>query len=351
LETGKAAFDVEAEEAGTVLARVGSEGDEIPVKAVVCVIGKPGESFSLPAGEEDAPEREAAQPPARGTAGIKISPRARRLALREGVEIRGLAGTGPGGRIIEDDIKAALARRRGAGAEESAVSGDFSVKSILGEYAEAANSRIKKSPGAAQYTMFSSFDAEEILSYRERFNSSAGGEEGLGLTALLAFAVSRVLPGFPSLNAFYGDEKTFFFSHVSLGITVDASPGLCVPVIKNADTKSLAAISREIKILAEKCRAGKINSDELSGAAFTVSDMTGRGAWFFTAPLNPRQSAILGAGSLEWKRKKTLSGMADYRAMGLSLTARREAVEEGAASDFLLALREGLENLSFLLVR
>jgi pyruvate dehydrogenase E2 component (dihydrolipoamide acetyltransferase) len=379
LETGKATFDVEAEVSGTILKLAGGEGEEIAIKAVVCVIGTPGESYTLEekpsvaaAGTSSAPAAAAPDLPVKGAAGeaapltaggtgeVKISPRARRLAEKEGLDYSALRGSGPGGRIIEDDIKAVPAGRKAPDSSRPAMTASFFPAGTEGEYAVVPNDRMRKIialnmlnslQSMAQFTMTASFDAAEIMDYHVRYNSVHSPEEKLSINDLLVFAVSRVLPDFPFMNAHFSGEETRLFTHVSLGIATHTPKGLLVPTVKNADTKSLGEISGEIKALALRCREGKALPEDLSGGTFTVSNLGRYGVNFFTPIINPPQTGILGVGAIEYKRKKTPSGIADYPAMGLSLTVDHRAVDGAPAAEFLAALCAELENFSFLLVK
>ncbi len=381
LETGKATFDVESEAAGTVLELRGNEGDEIAVKAVVCVIGSPGEKYVtdaevqaaagvsanvFPAAGEtgglDAPS--ALQVAAsrffrpRGSGKPKISPRARRLAAQSGIDAASVAGTGPGGRIIEEDVRSAAAAASGRARAE--VAGAFEATGPVGEYAAVRHSGFRKAVATnmmrslhdtAQFTMTSSFDATELLGYRERFNAGPGGPGRLTINDLVVFAVSRVLPAFPFMNAHYREDELRTFASVHIGVAVDTEKGLYVPVLRNADKTSLVGISAAVKDLAARCREGRIGAEELSGATFTVTNVGAYGIEYFTPILNPPEVAILGVGRIDYRRKKTPAGMADYPAVGLSLTTDHRAVDGGPAARFMAALISELESFSPLLAR
>ena len=372
METGKAAFEVEAESSGTILKLFAGEGDEVLVKKIICVIGNPGESFTLPddevssvpASSDHAPPVAAAPssavrltetpkdtpkespPPALSTLAVaakdtsgggKISPRARRLALVQGLDYRGVSGTGPGGRVIEEDIKAALGSRP---AQTLAASVSFTRSSA---------------PSTDLFTIHARCDVSELLAYRERWNSANTPEDKLTVNDLAAFAVSRVLPRFPRVNAHFGENETLSFTHVNLGFAVNTPRGLFVPVVKNADSMSLVGLSREIKTLAGRCHDGEATSADpangtCSNATFTLSSMGGWGADFFTPAINPPQVASLGLGTIEYGRKKTDAGFTDYPALPLSLAADRRLVDDACAAAFLKAVREGLEHFSLLLL-
>jgi pyruvate dehydrogenase E2 component (dihydrolipoamide acetyltransferase) len=203
--------------------------------------------------------------------------------------------------------------------------------------------------GMAQFTMHAHFDASQLLSWRERHNQAMPPEEKLTINDLLAFAVSRVLPDFPRLNAHFHDGQTLLFSRVNLGIAVDTPRGLLVPTLRGADTKSLAALSLEIKTLAQRCREGKALPEDLSDGTFTISNIGAYSVDYFTPIINPPQTAILGIGAPGYERKKTAEGMTDYPAIYLSLTADHRAVDGAPGAAFLKALCDRLENFPLLL--
>jgi len=352
LETGKATFDVEAEVEGTILERIGEEGDEIAVKTVVCVIGTPGESYAL----ENAPDRrEGTVSPEK----IRISPRARRLAEQNSVRIEDLTGTGPGGRIIEEDVQAVLIKKE-ASAESSfkemssRAATDVEVFECIpigGIRKTIAGTMMQSLHGMAQFTITASFDATELLAYRERYNASHADSTRLSINDCILFAVSRVILDFPYMNAHSTDVEILRFKEVNLGVAVDTSKGLLVPTLRNAEDKSLATISAEVKELSGKCREGRISPEEISSGTFTVTNLGAFGVEFFTPIINPPQTGILGVGTIEYKRKKVPAGMVDYPAMGLSLTVDHRAVDGAPAARFLKALIEELEQFPLLLVK
>jgi len=316
METGKAAFEVEAETSGTILKFFASEGDEVPVTKIICVIGNPGESFVLPeddicggTAQETPPQRRAELPagsappvsaanlsaaslsaaiPAKENAesanqkagahkektpsrsAPRISPRARRLALTQGLDYSSLDGSGPNGRILEEDVKAAL------DAHTAGTPRARTVRSV--------------SHNAAQFTIHAHCDAAELLAWQERWNA-AKPQEARTINDLVAFTVSRLLPRFPYMNAHPNETPTL-----------------------------------------------------------PLSDMSAWGADFFTPVINPPQTGALGLGTIEYRRKKTPAGMADYPALPLSLTVDLQAVDEVQAAALLKALCEGLEHFSLMLL-
>ena len=430
-ETDKAAFEFESPVEGTMLEIFFEEGDDVPVLTNVCVIGSEGEDASQfrpngnasEAAEKAVSADEAAGIPAaitKGEAGaavivetqatapasyqsaeeLKISPRAKNLAEKQGVDTRFALGTGPDGRIIERDVnklvesgayatKAAAGALAGAGTaaiEGTGIGGRITTADIgAASSAQAATAAaagtgavtptpseaafedvkltnirkvIAKSMQAslaisAQLTLNSSFDATEITSYREKLKAAKEkmALENITLNDMLVYAVSRTVLKHPDLNAHFLDDKIRRFKNVNIGIAVDTDRGLMVPTIFNADQKSLEEISREIKALAAACQKGTIALDALKGASFTISNLGTFGVESFTPVINPPQTGILGIDTITLRPRESAAGVNFYPAMGLSLTFDHRAVDGAPAARFLQDLKMALENFTVLMAR
>ena len=395
-ETDKSAFDEKSLFSGTLLKILFEEGDVVPCLETVCFIGEAGEAVSsldAPAAAEEkesAPEKAAepaaaaAQPaaaaPAAAAEGIveggrvKISPRAKNLALKTGVDMTAVGATGPHGRIIERDINAAL--DRGAvgtvaavedflagkiaapekAAEEAAAN---AAANIAAEYEEVPMSGVRRAIARsmhaslsemAQLTLNASFDATALMEYRKALK--AGAEEmGLGkisINDMVMYAVSRVLPDFPQINATLTDNTMRLYKHANIGLAVDTDRGLLVPTIFAADTMSLAKIAAADKAAAAKARDASLTPDEMSGGSFTVTNLGSLGIESFTPVINPPQVAILGVCATVNRLRADGSV---YPAMGLSLTFDHRAVDGAPAAKFLKALCTALENFGLLLAK
>ena len=393
-ETDKSAFDEPSQFAGTVLEVLFPEGDVVPCLETVCIIGEPGEDISalMPsAGAEAAPaettpaeevkeEKAAAVATVSESDGerVFISPRARLLALKTGVDMTKVVSTGPHGRIIERDINKALDEGFVATTEavEDFLAGRLTVVEEVAEevaapgaaapvvddlraYDEEPMSNIRKVIAKsmhaslsemAQLTLNSSFDATSLLEYRNKLKA---GAEALGLgkitiNDMILYAVARVLPNYPEINANLVDNKFRKFKHANVGMAVDTDRGLLVPVIFGAEKLTLAEISKQTKEAAGKAREGKLTPDEMSGGSFTVSNLGSMGIESFTPVINPPQTAILGVCCTQNKLKA--DGKV-YPAMGLSLTFDHRAVDGAPAAKFLKELCTALENFDLLLAK
>jgi pyruvate dehydrogenase E2 component (dihydrolipoamide acetyltransferase) len=371
-ETDKAAFECESTAAGELLEIFFRDGEEVPCLVNVCAIGAKGEDVSAlrpdgaaPAAAPAAEEAPAAAAPvaaravettaAAGTG--KISPRARNLAERAGVDGSLATPTGPDGRIIERDVRKLMAE--GAPAQAAAPAAAVAAGP---EYEDVKFSGIRRAisksmhnslTSMAQLTHNFSFDASAILAYRKMLKESGGECAGITIGDLILYAVSRVLPGWPDLNAHMLDDVSIRkFNHVNLGVAVDTPRGLIVPTIMHADEKSLLEISNELKVLAAEARDGAISPDKLTGASFTVSNLGGFGVESFTPVINPPQTGILGVCTTVQRPRKGADGSIQlYPAMALSLTYDHRAIDGAPASRFVQELCKQLEHFTVLLAK
>ena len=381
-ETDKASFECESTEEGTILAIFFNDGDEVPCFTNVCAIGKPGENFDdlkpagaasaeAPKAEEKAPEAPAqaeARPAAESTAKpgdeIKVSPRAKALAEKAGVNASDATATGPDGRIIERDVRKLMeegapvkaaaepAKPAAEPAKAEIPAAEFEDVKFSGIRKAIARSMTQSLSTMAQLTNHHSFDATAIQAFRKECKAAGGDVGGITLGDMVLYAVSRTLLAFPDLNANMVDDTTLRrFKHVNLGVAVDTPRGLMVPTIFNADTKSLLEISREVKTLAEAARSGAISPDLLTGGSFTVSNLGSTGVEMFTPVINPPQTAILGVCGITQRVKEENGQIKLYPAMGLSLTYDHRAVDGSPASKFVKELCQNLEKFTLLLAK
>ncbi len=399
-ETDKSAFDEPSQFSGTILELLAAEGDVVPCLDPVCIIGEEGEDISalIPgAAKEEAPaeeakteevaetkivEAEATVSEAEG-ARVFISPRAKNLALKTGVDMTKVVPTGPHGRIIERDINKAL--DAGFVATTSLVEDFLAGKPIVvEEAAPAVVEEVKEAPAAAapvaddfraytdepmsnirkviaksmhaslsemaQLTLNSSFDATNLLAYRAKLkaNGEALGLSKITINDMILFAAARVLPNYPEINANLIDNTFRKYKHANIGMAVDTDRGLVVPVIFGSDTLTLAELSAQAKTLAGKAREGKLSPDEMSGGSFTISNLGSMGVESFTPVINPPQTAILGVCCTT--NRLNAEGKV-YPAMGLSLTFDHRAVDGAPAAKFLKELCTALENFDLLLAK
>ena len=315
-----------------------------------------------------------------------VSPRARRLAAEKGVDPGQLAGSGPGGRVIERDVVAAAASPRsglakammaqgglqapasGTGLDGMVKGGDLktwkpSHTDISGEGTEfkvekmsnmrklIAKSMYNSLQNSAQLTHMLGADARKIQALRKKAKKAF--EEGkidanVTINDFVCYAVIRALKKFPKVNSHCLGDAMRLFNVVNLGCAVDTERGLMVPCVKHAEDLNITGLSKALKQVAEDCRKGSINPDLLSAeaASFTVSNLGGFGVEWFTPVINLPQSAILGVGTIV-PRPKDLGGgvYAFVPYLGLSLTYDHRALDGGEATRFLKQVATEIENL------
>lgn len=377
-ETDKASFECESTEEGTLLEIFYQDGDEVPCLVNVCAIGKVGDDCAALRPAVAAPAADAAPTPVEevkatpaavevapvATASAEgkaaVSPRAKKLAERAGVDAALATPTGPNGRIIERDVRALMDNPAAAKPAEVAPVAAPAVAEE--EYTDVKFSGIRRAISKsmhaslstmAQLTHNASFDATAILNYRKQLKAVGGDCAGITLGDMVLFAVSRTLKNHPDLNAHMLDDSSIrLFNHVNLGVVVDTPRGLMVPTIPHADEMSLLEISLATKELAAQCREGNINPDKLTGGSFTVSNLGSLGIESFTPVINPPQTGILGVCTTIDRVRKAADGSIEiYPAMVLSLTYDHRAVDGAPASRFLKELGENLANFTALLAK
>ena len=335
---------------------------------------------------------------------VKISPRAKNLAARAGIDYRYAAPSGPNGRIIERDVAAlrdsgpvftpsAMADRSGSEAAAAVpgtglggriTTGDLAAAAASGGvqpgeapavgagtgaaggteplYEEVKLSNIRKVIARsmhqslstmAQLTLNTTFDASDMLAFRKKLkdNKDRLGLENITINDIILYAVSRTLLNHRAMNAHFLDDRILYFKNVNLGVAVDTERGLMVPTIFNANLKSLNEISAEAKKLADECKSGKISPDLLKNGTFTVTNLGTLDIESFTPVINPPQTGILGVDNIVRRARETDEGCEFYPAMGLSLTFDHRAVDGAPAARFLKELKTNLENFSIMLAK
>ena len=404
-ETDKASFDEESKVEGTVLACFYNENDEIPCLNNVMVIGEPGESFeefapaAASAGEAKSEEVPVAESVAAGkdskpaveaqgavpVPGAPVSPRARKMAARKGIDLNLLAGSGPHGRIIARDVESVqagplsgLARAmasegglrapsRGSGlagmvkgsdlkewtpvtSDIAGEGADFTVEKMSNMRKLIAKSMYNSLQNSAQLTHMLGADARTIQALRKKAKKAL--EEGrvdanITINDFVCYAVIKALQKFPKVNSHCLGDSMRIFNTVNLGCAVDTERGLMVPCIPHAEKLDIIALSKALKKVADDCKKGSINPDLLSAeaASFTVSNLGGFGVEWFTPVINIPQSGILGVGTIVPRPKAIDGGMAFVPYLGLSLTYDHRALDGGEATRFLKQVAVEIETL------
>ena len=372
VETDKATFEVESPAEGTLLAIFHEQGADVPVLTPIAAIGKQGESTDGMSGAAPAapaaavppkvsaapaPVPVAPTPVSTSDGNPKASPRAKALAASRGINLSGLRGTGPGGRIIERDVQAAQAQAL------AAVRAPQPVPMAAGEVREIKVTGIRKLISermlaslqtTAQLTMHTAADARSLQSMRKKFKESPEGLELRKVTIndMVLYAVARVLTRFPDMNALFVGDTLRQHSSVHLGFAVDTPRGLMVPVVRDAHALSLRDTAREAARLIAGCRDGGITPQEMAGGTFTVTNLGTFGVHSFTPVLNAPQVGILGVGAIVPGPVMEPGGETSFvPQIGLSLTINHQVVDGAPGARFLQALAEDIARFDLLLAR
>ena len=340
VETDKATVDVEAP-AGGVLLRIDAEVDrEYPVGATLAWIGESG---------EDLPEKtdETVAAPAAVSDDQRVTPVARRLAERRGVDADRLAGTGPGGRVTKEDVQRAIdagtappLEKKAPGEPEHDVIPLTPIRRVTAERLSAHWA------GAPQVTEGIDIDMTDMRAFRNASRSEWRAAYGLvpSLNDILLKAVAAALEAHPALNSAFVDGEVHRYREVNLGVAVDVEDGLVVPVLRNAAKLDLGQIATAAADLADRAKTGKLSVPDFEGATFTVSNLAALGVDWFTPVLNPPQCAILGVGRMRRMPAVVRNEVAVRDIATFVLTFDHRALDGAPAARFLARLKRLLES-------
>ena len=378
IETDKANFELTTPVGGTLLAVFFNEGDLVPVYANVCVVGTPGEPIdpfrplaaprtAEPQAPAESPRRRAreAAPVASAQAPV-MSPRARRFADEHDVDPTGISGSGPGGRILEDDLmrlyrqsarSSPLARKmmedgyelrgQGAAADGLVLSRDLTtMPAALSNVRERIARRMRQSlASTAQYTLNASADATGLLSLRARIKAANPPDEAasININDMVLFSVVKALQAVPEINVEFVDGRIYRHSSIHLGFACDTPKGLLVPVIRDSQTLTLPQLAARARTLAAQATEGSLAPDDMTGGTFTVSNLGTFGIESFSPILNPPQVAILGVNTIELKPVRRNGAVAFVEHIGLSLTCDHQVIDGAPGARFLRTVREQIE--------
>ena len=372
-ETDKASFDLESPADGIILEIFFHDGDEVPVLTNIAVIGttgedveefRPGAAKNIIKPEETKAKKEEPvaaglvtepSPSATPDGKIRISPRARKMALTEGISISLVKGSGPGGRIIVRDIENVLKREKAPSVKSVSASPtreageeytDMPLSNVRKIIAGAMHSSLQNS---AQLTHHMSADVRKLLEARKKIKEeiqTGKNIQDITLNDMICYCVIKALKKFPEANSHFLGESIRTFNKVHLGLAVDTPRGLMVPAIKDACGMDLVTLSKELKKAAEACRKGSYNPELLksTAASFTVTNLGAYGVEMFTPVINLPQSAILGVCTIIHRPADLGGGVMGFiPVIGLSLTYDHRAIDGGPATLFLKEIKEQIE--------
>ena len=304
----------------------------------------------------------AAVVPVTSAAPVAASPSVRRLARELGITISAVKGTGKGGRIREEDVKN-HARSSLAGTPVNAPAastapggGSLPDFSRWGEIDRQPLSRMRLNIAAnlsfawrtiPHVSQFDRADVTSLQTFRKRYShkvESAGGK--LTMTAIVVKLTAAALRTFPRFNSSFDEarQELILKNYINMGVAVDTERGLLVPVIRDADRKSLVEIGIELSSLAERTRQRKVSLDDLQGGTFTISNLGGLGTTYFTPIINWPEVAILGVGRSRREAVEIEGELVARTILPLSLSYDHRVIDGADAARFLRWLAEAMEN-------
>ena len=414
IETDKVVHEQESPTDGVIAQILAEEGTNVPVNALLAVIGAPGEEVARveadTAIEQQEPEQEEpvqpTQPkttPSPTTDAPKVSPAARQLAEKLAIDLTEVTASGPGGRILEGDVQryidlrgpapteterlkaSPLARRlakehgvnlssiAGSGPDGRVVRDDvlqaastapeipvveapalqqaaevIAMDGIRGIIAERMTLSVQTN---ASVTLHTEVDATAFVELRGMLNDKLQAREvSLTYTDLLVKVVANALGEHPRLNATLTDEGIHLLPEINIGVAVALEDGLVVPVVRNADKARLSDISGQVKDFAERARSNQLTPGELQGGTFTITNLGNFGVDAFTPIINPPESAILGVGRILKKPVVHEDEIVVRSMLTLSLTFDHRVVDGAPAAQFLQTVAGYIQDPYLLLV-
>jgi len=363
LDTDKVTQEVEADAAGVVLKIVVAEG-EVPVGTAVAYVGEAGEDVpaesAAPAAQagtetelppeaeapKEVPVPEAAPVAAAGNGGrIKASPLARRVARERGIDLAALAGTGPEGRIVAEDVERAAVSpqpAQAASAAAPAVAAGSAERVELTSLRKTIARRLTEAWTVPAFQISMSADMTKALELRKLLLDRHPDERPT-VTDVLTKVCAIALMRHRDVNATFDEDAILLHPSANVGIAVATERGLVVPVIAGADTRTVAEIATARADVVGRARDGKLTADDLDGGTFTISNLGMYGVEQFIAVLNPPQASILAVGAIEDRPVAREGNVVVRPMMTMALTCDHRTIDGATASDFLRTVKDFLE--------
>ena len=370
VETDKAVVELPAPITGTVEDLKFKEGDKVPVGSVIAVIQT--EAGQAPPPQEKAVEKataeakaqpSAAMPaPAEGKVPVLATPATRQLAKQLGVDISAVRGTGSGGRITDEDVRAASGKPAGKPALPAApaqappaaapAAGREERLPFRGIRRTIADNLMRSLQSTAQVTVYDDADMTKLAGLRDEINRKLPGGVKISYLAIVVKAVVAALRNHPLLNASVDDAKgeIVLKKYYNIGIAIDTPRGLLVAPVKDADRKNLVEISKEAKELVDLAVSGKIGVEQLRGSTFTITNIGAIGGLWSTPILNYPESAILQMQQIREVPRVCDGAVCVRKVMNLCLTIDHRIIDGAEGQRFVNELKGYLEDPQLLLV-
>ncbi|MEN6520343.1 MAG: dihydrolipoamide acetyltransferase family protein [Armatimonadota bacterium] len=399
IETDKANVEIEATDSGVISEIRIPEGESVPIGTPIAVVSPAGEMAGVKGGAappappeerkeevkpppvprvEERPEAPrvvepvppppptAEAPPRLEEEGVRVSPLARKIAMDAGVDLREIKGSGPGGRIVESDVRSFIeggVKPRPAAKEEAPAAAPAAAapqapaptpgptalvtrEMTVGKIWESVGKRMTESKQQAPHFYVTiEVDMDESLRIREWMNKSRPENHQISVNDIILKACAIALVKHPTINASYGGgNKIALHPEINIGIAVAIPEGLITPVVRTCEKKSLSAISDEAKDLVARTRSGQIRPEEYSGGTFTVTNMGMYDVEEFSAIIVPPQAVILAAGAATPKPVAVDNSIEIRHMMRITASADHRVTDGARVAEFLRDVKQALES-------
>jgi pyruvate dehydrogenase E2 component (dihydrolipoamide acetyltransferase) len=398
VDTDKATMEMTALTGGTLLKILKGAGDTALLGETIAITGQKGEDISAllkeiassaPAKSEppasaggQSEKQEAAAPepkaetravasvpqqqpapaaqPAITTNGggrLVVSPIAARMAAENGLDLKTVSGTGPNGRIIKRDVETALA---GGGQQDEGRSTQFTPSRVVGaspfrdeptsQMRRVIATRLAESIGPIPtFYLTVEIEMDNALALRKSINASISEEQKVSVNDIIVKAAAMALKKHPFVNASYQDRNIRFYGQADIGVAVAIEDGLITPVVRGADLKGVVEISAEIKALAAKAKAKKLQPEEYTGATFSISNLGMFGIKEFTAIINPPEAGIIAVGGAEQVPVVRDGEIVVRSIMHVTMSCDHRVVDGATGAKFLQTFKQNLEQPGMML--
>ena len=299
--------------------------------------------------------------PSEANGKVRASPMARHIAADHGLDLAAISGSGPRGRVIRADVEAALTAQPAEAAPPQqaqapqivqAPSVDGDERTQLSQMRKTIARRMAESTRTIPHFFLTTVvDATELAALRKQINDQLA-DSGVKVTVndLIVKAAAKAIRDVPEVNVSFAEDSVIRHSHVNVGIAVATDRGLIVPVVRDADQKSVSQIAREARELSERANAGKLQPPDYTGGTFTVSNLGMFGIEHFTAVINPPEAAILAVGAITREPAEHEGQIALRDRMRITMGVDHRALDGALGARYLQALKKLLEKPMLLLV-
>lgn len=353
IEGEKTTFEVNSPGAGVVRKLVFEPGTDVQVGQTIALVGEPNETLPVETGAPAAPEPAVAQQVTVAPAGPRIqepsaSPVARKMAREAGIDISKIKGSGPGGRIVREDVQKAIDQMRsqpqavGFSAQEARVVPIARTIKLAGKRRATAERLSYGFHTTVPVTITMEARMDTMLGHRKELHNKTGEE--LSITAYVVKAAAKALEDHQMINSSLEGDELRLYSDINVAVAINTPDGLVAPIIPQTNKRSILEISRGIRDLTERAIQNKLAVTDLTGGTFTVTNLGGFGVDLFAPVINPPQCAILGFGRTSEKPVIIEKQVQVASITTLSLVFDHRIVDGVPAAQYLQRVKELLED-------